>query len=63
MRPVCVRTEHILRERGQILIEDGEGKKCRYTVLSPKLLQQLRPRWRIYRPADHWPFPSEDRLR
>ncbi len=57
---VCrLRTEHILSERGQIFIEDGKGKKCRYTVLSPKLLQQLRAYWRIYRPAYHWLFPSE----
>jgi integrase/recombinase XerD len=56
---VCnLRPEHILSERGQIRIEQGKGAKDRYTVLSPRLLEQLRAYWRIYRPQGGWVFPS-----
>ena len=36
----------------------GKGAKDRYTVLSPRLLAELRAYWRIYRPKD-WLFPSD----
>ncbi len=56
---VCnLRPEHILSERGQIRIEQGKGLKDRYSVLSPRLLEQLRAYWRIYRPQGGWMFPS-----
>ncbi len=55
---VRLRPEHILSERGQIRIEDGKGRKERYSVLSPRLLEQLRAYWRIYRPEGGWMFPS-----
>lgn len=59
---VCaLRPEHILSERGQILVVQGKGRKDRYTVLSPKLLAELRAYWRIYRPAGGWLFPSRAR--
>src|SRR5688500_13255285 len=52
---VCaLRPKHILSERGQIFVEEGKGGKDRYTVLSPKLLEQLRHYWRVYRPAYDW---------
>jgi integrase/recombinase XerD len=55
---VCrLRPEHILSERGQILVSQGKGFKDRYTVLSPRLLSELRCYWRIYRPKE-WLFPS-----
>lgn len=53
-----LRPEHILSERGQIRVEQGKGRKDRYTVLSPRLLEQLRAYWRVYRPAGGWMFPS-----
>jgi site-specific recombinase XerD len=53
-----LRTEHILSDRGQILIEQSKWRKDRYTVLSPRLLEQLRGYWRVYRPAGGWMFPS-----
>jgi site-specific recombinase XerD len=53
-----LRPEHILSERGQIRVEQGKGRKDRYTVLSPRLLEQLRTYWRAYRPAGGWLFPS-----
>ncbi len=55
---VRLRPEHILSERGQIRIEEGKGNKQRYTVLSPRLLEQLRGYYRVYRPAGGWMFPS-----
>lgn len=53
-----LRPEHILSDRGQIRVEQGKGRKDRYTVLSPRLLEQLRTYWRAYRPAGGWLFPS-----
>jgi len=56
---VCrLRPEHILSERGQIHVAQGKGGKDRYTILSPRLLTELRAYWRIYQPKD-WLFPSE----
>lgn len=56
---VChLRAEHILSDRGQIRIEQSKGQKDRYTVLSPRLLEQLRAYFRVYRPANGWMFPS-----
>ena len=55
---VCrLRPEHILSARGQILVSQGKGFKDRYTVLSPRLLSELRSYWRTYRPKE-WLFPS-----
>jgi integrase len=56
-----LRPEHILSDRGQIRVEQGKGKKDRYTVLSPRLLEQLRQYWRVYRPTGGWLFPSGPR--
>ena len=56
---VCrLRPEHILSERGQIHVVQGKGSKDRYTILSPRLLAELRAYWRIYHPKD-WLFPSD----
>jgi site-specific recombinase XerD len=55
---VQLRPEDILSERGQIRIAQGKGRKDRYSVLSPRLLEQLRAYWRVYRPAGGWLFPS-----
>lgn len=43
--------------RMQIRVVQGKGRKDRYTLLSPKLLAELRDYWRLYRPQ-HWLFPS-----
>jgi site-specific recombinase XerD len=56
---VCqLRPEDILSDRGQIRVAHGKGDKERYTVLSPKLLRELRAYWRIYRPTV-WLFPGQ----
>lgn len=54
----ALRPEHILSDRGQIRVEQGKGAKDRYTVLSPRLLEQLRLYYRAERPVGGWLFPS-----
>ena len=56
----ALRPENILSDRGQIRVEQGKGAKDRYTVLSPRLLEQLRIYWRAERPVGGWMFPSRD---
>jgi len=48
---------HIDRARMQIRVEQGKGRKDRYTLLSPRLLEELESYWRAFRPAT-WLFPS-----
>ena len=55
---VCqLRVADLLSDRHQIHVVQGKGKKDRYTLLSPRLLVELRSYWRLYRPKD-WLFPS-----
>jgi len=44
-------------ERMTIRVEQGKGAKDRYTLLSPRLLKELRRYWIAQRPR-HWLFPS-----
>jgi integrase/recombinase XerD len=39
-------------------VEQGKGRKDRYTMLSPRLLEILRDWWRRDKPK-HWLFPSD----
>jgi site-specific recombinase XerD len=56
---VCqLRLADLLSDRHQIHVVQGKGQKDRYTLLSPKLLEELRGYWRLYRPKD-WLFPSQ----
>jgi integrase/recombinase XerD len=48
---------HIDGARMQIRVEQGKGRKDRYTLLSPRLLQELRDYWRMFRPGK-WLFPA-----
>jgi integrase/recombinase XerD len=43
--------------RHQIRVVQGKGKKDRYTLLSPRLLEELRLYWKLFR-LDGWLFPS-----
>lgn len=52
-----LRPEHIDRGRGQIRVEQGKGRKDRYTVLPEKLITMLEEYWRLYRPQGGWLFP------
>lgn len=41
-----------------VRVEQGKGKKDRYTILSRALLEQLRRYWRMWRPHE-WLFPGK----
>lgn len=53
-----LRPEHIDRSARQIRVEQGKGRKDRYTVLPERLLTELEEYWRLYRPVGGWLFPS-----
>lgn len=46
-------------DRMLIRVEQGKGRKDRYTLLSDRLLAELRAYWRIARPRP-WLFPGHD---
>jgi len=48
-------------KRMMLRIEQGKGRKDRYAMLSPVLLELLRDWWRIARPTA-WLFPGRDPL-
>jgi site-specific recombinase XerD len=50
---------HIDSARMQIRVEDGKGHKDRYTLLSSRLLQELRDYYRMFRPRN-WLFFGRD---
>jgi integrase/recombinase XerD len=52
-----LKAEHINRARMQIRVVQGKGRKDRYTLLSPKLLEELERYWQCCRPR-HWLFPA-----
>lgn len=53
---------HIDSARMVIRVEEGKGRKDRYTLLSPRLLEELRSYWRAVRPGP-WLFFGRDRQR
>jgi len=54
-----LRPADIDSRRMTIRVEQGKGAKDRYTLLSPRLLAELRGYWTVYRPR-LWLFPSRD---
>lgn len=52
-----LKADHLDAARQQIRIVQGKGRKDRYTLLSPRLLEELRAYWRLFRPR-HWLFPA-----
>ena len=54
---VRLKVTDIDSSRMMIRVCAGKGEKDRYTVLSRRLLEELRGYWRLYRPAD-WLFPG-----
>ena len=54
---VRLRPTDIDSQRMLIRIEQGKGKKDRYAMLSPRLLEELRQYYRVYRPTE-WLFPQ-----
>lgn len=57
---IRLKPEHIESDpsRMMIRIEQGKGRKDRYTILSKKLLEELREYWRVYSPQQ-WLFPGQ----
>ena len=57
---VRLKPDHIESDpsRMAIRVEQGKGKKDRYTILSQKLLPDLRAYWCQYRP-EKWLFPGQ----
>jgi integrase/recombinase XerD len=61
---VSLKLSDIDRDRMVIRVEQGKGKKDRYVILSPNLLELLREWWRVARkkgwmsPGLPWLFPS-----
>ena len=53
-----LRVGDIDAQRGMIRVEQGKGRKDRYTLLGPRLLAELRHYWQVYRPARPWLFPQ-----
>jgi integrase/recombinase XerD len=47
-------------DRRLIRVNQGKGRKDRYTLLSTRLLAELRAYWQCYRPAP-WLFTAQDR--
>jgi integrase/recombinase XerD len=54
---IALKPEHIDSERMLIKVVDGKGRKDRYTLLSVKFLEELRPYYKTYRPKPYL-FPS-----
>jgi site-specific recombinase XerD len=56
---INVKIKDIDSERKQIRIEQGKGKKDRYTLLSPKTLELLRAYFKAYKPKEYL-FEGQD---
>ena len=50
-----LKAEHLDSARHQIRVVQGKGKRDGYTLLSPRLLQELRQYWKCCRPPDWIP--------
>jgi site-specific recombinase XerD len=55
---VNLKVTDIDSQRMMIRVEQAKGNKDRYTLLSQRLLNELRSYWRIYRPRT-WLFPGK----
>jgi site-specific recombinase XerD len=59
---IALKPKHIESERMLIKVEDGKGRKDRYTMLSVKLLDELRHYYRKFHPKTYL-FPSSHKKR
>ena len=59
---ISLKVGDIDSKRMVIGVEQGKGRKDRYVMLSPQLLDLLRDWWRTERPQG-WLFPGRDRVR
>jgi integrase/recombinase XerD len=55
---VCLKPSDIDSQRMVIRVEQGKGRRDRYVMLSPALLELLRTWWRVEKPC-HWLFPGD----
>jgi integrase/recombinase XerD len=58
---VALKITDIDSQRMVIRVEQGKGRKDRYVMLSPHLLDLLRAWWKLARPQG-WLFPGQNRL-
>jgi len=58
---VALKVSDIVSQRMVIRVEQGKGRKDRYVMLSPHLLDLLRAWWKLARPQG-WLFPGQNRL-
>lgn len=56
---VALKVSDLDSDRMLIRVEQGKGAKDRYTLLTERLLTELRVYWRVLRPAP-WLFPGQD---
>src|SRR5205807_6420905 len=54
---VRLKVNHNDRQRMTVGVEQGKGKKDRYTILSQRLLEELRSYWKVHR-SKSWLFPN-----
>lgn len=59
---VRLKTEHIESspERMLVRVDQGKGRKDRYTILPEAVLKGLREYWKAYRPKPPWLFPGRN---
>jgi integrase/recombinase XerD len=55
---VALRPTDLDAERGVIRIEQGKGKKDRYTVLAERLVREVGQYYSVYGHPEHWVFPQ-----
>ena len=58
---LCLKVSDIDSKRMLIRVEQGKGRKDRYAMLSPHLLELLRTWWKVERPRGYL-FPGQDRI-
>src|SRR5215510_3358836 len=58
---ISLKVSDIDSTRMVILVEQGKGRKDRYVMLSPHLLELLRAYWKAARPQG-WLFPGQNRV-
>src|ERR1700680_4345378 len=61
MEVVGLKVSDVDSKRMMIRVEQGKGRKDRFAMLSPQLLELLRDWWRIAHPKV-WMFPGRDRI-
>jgi integrase/recombinase XerD len=54
---VSLKVNAIDSHRMMVRVEQGKGRKDRYTILSQRLLEELRAYWKVHR-SKSWLFPN-----